>query len=256
MLKSVLQPDPLRPGAALPMSVGLHVVVAAALLLGGKLSGPPKPLIDPDEVLEVSLMPMPKQTTRQPQKASRTPDPVQGAVDPTVTPPTPPSDATLAINDPKAPKPEGDPKAREKELEKIKDQLRRDEARRDAMAALGSEDRLETSEDGVEGATGSSKGVGDAKKAMYGEKVKQAILPNFSTISTNSKLKVHVLVTIDGAGNVKGFEVKKTSGDPSFDAAALRAVSKTPQVPQPSAEVLGGNPPWVLNLVFSPSDVQ
>lgn len=256
MLKSVLQPDPLRPGAALPMSVGLHVVVAAALLLGGKLSGPPKPLIDPDEVLEVSLMPMPKQTTRQPQKASRTPDPVQGAVEPTVTPPTPPSDATLAINDPKAPKPEGDPKAREKELEKIKDQLRRDEARRDAMAALGSEDRLATSEDGVEGATGSSTGVGDPKKAMYGEKVKQAILPNFSTISTNSKLKVHVLVTIDGAGNVKGFEVKKTSGDPSFDAAALRAVSKTPQVPQPSAEVLGGNPPWVLNLVFSPSDVQ
>ena len=256
MLKSVLQPDPLRPGAALPMSVGLHVVVAAALLLGGKLSGPPKPLIDPDEVLEVSLMPMPKQTTRQPQKASRTPDPVQGAVEPTVTPPTPPSDATLAINDPNAPKPEGDPKAREKELEKIKDQLRRDEARRDAMAALGSEDRLATSEDGVEGATGSSTGVGDPKKAMYGEKVKQAILPNFSTISTNSKLKVHVLVTIDGAGNVKGFEVKKTSGDPSFDAAALRAVSKTPQVPQPSAEVLGGNPPWVLNLVFSPSDVQ
>jgi TonB family protein len=256
MLKSVLQPDPLRPGAALPMSVGLHVVVAAALLLGGKLSGPPKPLIDPDEVLEVSLMPMPKQTTRQPQKASRTPDPVQGAVEPTVTPPTPPSDATLAINDPNAPKPEGDPKAREKELEKIKDQLRRDEARRDAMAALGSEDRLATSEDGVEGATGSSNGVGDPKKAAYGEAVKRAILPNFSTISTNSKLKVLVSVTIDGQGMVKGFEVKKTSGDPSFDAAALRAVAKTVQVPQPSAEVLGGSPPWILNLSFSPSDVQ
>jgi TonB family protein len=256
MLKSVLQPDPLRPGAALPMSVGLHVVVAAALLLGGTLSGPPKPLIDPDEVLEVSLMPMPKQTTRQPQKASRTPDPVQGAVEPTTAPPTPPSDATMSLNDPKAPKPEGDPKAREKERQELMDQMRRDQSRRDALAALGSEDRLATSEDGVEGATGSSTGVGDPKKAMYGEKVKQAILPNFSTISTNPKLKVLVSVTIDGAGMVKGFEVKKSSNDPSFDAAALRAVAKTVQVPQPSAEVLGGSPPWILNLSFSPSDVQ
>ena len=124
------------------------------------------------------------------------------------------------------------------------------------MAALGSEDRLATSEDGVEGATGSSNGVGDPKKAAYGEAVKRAILPNFSTISTNSKLKVLVSVTIDGQGMVKGFEVKKTSGDPSFDAAALRAVAKTVQVPQPSAEVLGGSPPWILNLSFSPSDVQ
>jgi colicin import membrane protein len=181
---------------------------------------------------------------------------VQGAVEPTVTPPTPPSDATLSLNDPKAPKPEGDPKAREKERQELMDQMRRDQARRDALAALGSEDRLETSEDGVEGATGSSKGVGDAKKAMYGEKVKQAVLPNFSTIATNPKLKVLVAVKIDGAGRILEYEVKKSSNDPSFDAAALRALSKTPQVPQPSAEVLGGAPPWILNLSFSPSDIQ
>lgn len=248
---SALRPEPLRPGTPLLLSIGLHALAMLGIVLGALVSPSAPPLVNPDEVLEVSLMPMPKQTTALPQKATRTPDPVSGAPEPTEAPPLPPTNAELALQDPDAPQKQGD---RAQSREELMEQLRREQARKDALAALGNEDRARTSPDGVEGATGTSAGLGDPKKAAYAEKVRQAILPNLAALQKDANLKVLVDVTIDADGRIVDRKIRTPSGDPSYDAAVMFAIQKTGQVPPPPADIFAGDPPWILPCRFSPKD--
>lgn len=252
MYKSALRPEPFRPGAALPASLGLHGGVLGAIFLGHFLQGDPEPLINPDQVMEVSLMAMPKQTTRMQQKATRTPDPVQGEPTPSPEPPPTPTDAELAIHTPDAPKNEGD---KTKERDALMDQMRREQARKDALAALGDVDRARTDPEGVEGAEGSASSlVGDPKLAAYVEKVRQAILVNFNPIQTE-KLVVIVNVTIDAEGRILEYKVHTTSGNASFDATALRSVMKTERLPTPPQEYMRG-PTETLPVRLSNQDIR
>lgn len=249
---SALRPPPLRLGMPLLLALGLHAAVALGLVVGAMVRPSSRPMIDPDEVLEVSLMPMAKQTTALPQKATRTPDPVVGTPEPTPQPPLPPSNSDLALNDPEAPQKQGDERAQSRE--ELMEQLRREQARKDALAALGNEDRARTDPDGVEGATGTSAGLGDPKKAAYAEKVRQAILPNLGSLQKDPNLKVLVDVTIDADGRIVEWKIRTPSGDSSYDAAVQFAIQKTRQVPPPPAEIFGGAPPYTLPCRFSPKD--
>ncbi|MCB9743302.1 MAG: cell envelope integrity protein TolA [Alphaproteobacteria bacterium] len=238
-MQSTLRGEPYRPGAALPMSLGLHAMVFVALYLSQAFARPAAPLINPDEVMEVSLLAMPKQTTAMPQKASRTPDPVTGSAEPTPEAP-PPTDSELVQHTPEAPKEKGDPEAdRKKQRDELMEKMRREQARKDALAALGSQDRAQTDPDGIEGATGTSSGtVGDPKLAAYLERVKQVILPNWSFLKKDKGLTVVIAVTINRSGDILEWRVRTSSGDPSFDNTAKMAVSKTGQVPAPPAEYM------------------
>lgn len=250
MYKSALRPEPFRPGVALPASLGLHGGVFGAILLSQLMRGAPEPLINPDEVMEVSLMAMPKQTTNMVQKATRTADPLEGSPD--ATEPLPPSDAELALHTPDAPENQGD---KSKARDELMEQIRRDQARKDALAALGDADRARTDPDGVEGAEGSATGlVSDPKLAAYVEKVRQAILKNFNPIQTE-KLVVIVNVTIDAEGRILEYAVRKTSGNPSCDALALRTVMKTETLPPPPPEYMRG-PTETLPIRLSNQDLQ
>lgn len=249
--QTALRPQPLKLGQGLIFSLGLHMSVALGVAIGGMLPESHKPMINPDEVLEVALMPMPKQTTKMPQKASRTPDPVTGQPDPVKEPPLPPSNSDLALQDPNAPQKQGD---NAKSREELMEQMRRDQARKDALAALGNEDRARTDPDGVEGATGTSTGLGDPKKAAYAEKVRQAILPNLGSLQKDASLKVLVDITIDADGRIVDRKIRTPSGDPSYDAAVDFAIRKTAQVPPPPADIFKGDPPYTIPCRFSPGD--
>lgn len=258
---SLLSPRPFKPGIALPISLGMHGLVALGILIGAKLGGPPEPLINPDDVLmEVSMMAMPKQTTAMPQKASRAPEPVAGTPEPVVE--TPPVKTNADLVDPTVP-PEP-PKGKEEvkpdpDREKALREMRRQAALANLQpdAPTGSEDRLRTSADGVEGATGSSLGsAGDPVLAAYHEAIKRAVFPNFKPIQTDPTLEVILLVTIDSAGTIQGMKLRNGSGDASFDAAARRALEKTGAVPPVPPELMKGKKTVTLPLAFTPKDAR
>lgn len=242
-------------GPGVPLSFAMHVVVAGTLWVAQGMNIERPPLIDPDDVIEVSLLSLPKQTTQMVQKATRTPDPVQGVVDPPPTPEPPPpqSDSDLVQHTPDAPAPQGNPDA-DKEKRDLLEQLRRDQARKDALAALGSQDRDRTDPDGTEGATGSASGaLGDPKVALYLERVKQTLLPQFSPLQTDGELVVVIRVKVDTQGRRLDYGIETGSGDPSFDRAALRAVMRTEQLPAPSPDIMNGATSTFF-LRFRPED--
>ena len=159
--------------------------------------------------------------------------------------------ATAKPEEGKATPDEGTPKP-------TREDLVRDMKRLEALAALedaavGTQDRLPTSAEGSEGATGSSVGVGDPRLAAYYEQVKQAVLPNFRPLQDDPTLKVKLHVTVDRDGKVLKFAVATTSGDVSFDQAALRALRQTTSVPAPPSELMPGDTA-TLTMVLTPKD--
>jgi TonB family protein len=231
-------------------SVAGHAVLVVTLLIAQSCAPKHAPLINPDEVMEVSLLSMPKQETRMVQKATRAPEEKQGVQEP---------EPVEVI------KTDSDMRALEVTPDKGQEKPSRDDAlremkRAEMLAALedaaeGSQDRLPTSEDGVEGSEGSSKGVGDPRLAAYYEKVKKAVLPNFRPLQEDPALKVKLHVTVDRKGTVLGFEVADSSGDVSFDQAAIRAVKATDTVPAPPEDLMPGDTA-TLTMVLTPKDAK
>ncbi len=228
-------------------SVAMHVLVLLALVIAQSCV-PKSALIDPGQVMEVSLLSMPKQTTAMPQKATRAPEPKQGDSQPREE--VVKTDAEMATPDAKPDEGQSDEPSRE--------DLLRDLQRAEALAALedapeGAEDRLPTSVDGTEGATGSSIGVGDPRLAAYYEQVKQAVLPNFRPLQEDPALKVKLHVTVNRSGKVLKYSIAQSSGDLSFDQAAVRAVRQTESVPAPPDDLMPGDTA-TLTMVLTPKD--
>ncbi len=244
-------------------SVMGHVILVLCLLVAQSCAPKQGPLIDPDSVMEVSLLSMAKQTTAMPQKATRAPDPSQGAPEPESAPSEAPvevakTDSTMVDPAAKAKPDKGEPTPKKGEPKPSREDLMREMKRLEALAALedaaeGSQDRLPTDVDGTEGATGSSMGVGDPRLAAYYEQVKQAVLPNFRPIQEDATLKVKLHVTVDRSGKVLKFAIADTSGDASFDQAALRALRQTASVPAPPTELMPGDTA-TLTMVLTPKD--
>jgi TonB family protein len=246
---SALQPkafaSPLEMIGSVGGSVFLHVAVAVSLLLGEWCRADDSPLIDTRDVMTVQAVSMPKQTTRLPQKAERTPDQVAGAVKSESTPP-PPTASDMVIHKPDAPKPEGDPVVdRTKERQAALDQARKAALLKDMSAPLGTEDRMATDPNGSD----SPMVVGGVGQAMPPElqawvaACRGAIIPNWtplpSTIAAKPRLEVHLLVKVAADGTLSDPEVLKSSGDPSFDRSALMAAIKTARLPAPPANWRG-----------------
>ena len=241
-----MKASPVFPGVV--GSVAMHVLLLMALVVAQSCAPKSGPLIDPGQVMEVSLLSMPKQTTAMPQKATRAPEPKQGDDRPTDE--VVKTDSEMAAPEAEREQGQSDEPSRE--------DLLRDLKRAEALAALedapeGTEDRLPTSVDGTEGATGSSIGVGDPRLAAYYEQVKQAVLPNFRPLQEDPALRVKLHVTVNRSGKVLKYSIAQSSGDLSFDQAAVRAVRQTESVPAPPDDLMPGDTA-TLTMVLTPKD--
>lgn len=233
-VKTALRPKPVKLGRAVPASLALHAGVLALLVAGQAVAFDPDTLIDPDEVMIVTAVALPKQTTELAQKEMRTARP----------PPEPRPEATPdPAREPVEPKPDQE-EVKPVEPEPVKDnsqarddllnQLRK-QAALDALADApeGARDQARTSPDGIEGATGSSSiGVGDPEYAAYVQSLRQTFASYFAPIQTEA-LKTLIEIKIDESGKITDWETVEKSGNASFDAAALRAVIKAQRVPPP-----------------------
>lgn len=201
--------------------------------------GDPKPIIDPDDTMQVAMVELAKSKTKMPDRATRAPKAVGSPTpEPAPTPPVEKHNSDLSVKVEKAePKPGVDTKRLEDALAK----LERDEAEADMAAALGQLDQAATDPDSTaeQGATiGTVGNPGDPEYARYIAKVRAIFLENFQVIPTirdaNPGVKCTVQVKVDPTtGKVLGATVSRPSGVAAFDAAALRAAQSVESVPMP-----------------------
>ena len=221
-------------------SVGLHVVVAVGLFVAERFAPGSGPMFDPDEVMEVSLMAVAK-SDNMPDKASRVEPQVHGSTD---VVPQVQTDSDLALHVEDAPQDEGSPEVDPAERKRVMDELRRKAALQNLDAAKGTTSRLASAKDGTQGATGSAFTQGDPLLARWHAQMKPVVLKNFKPLQTEAGLATTLAVKVDREGNVLDFKVTQSSGDPSFDNAAARALRLTSKVPAPPAERMPNDEDW------------
>jgi protein TonB len=239
-VKSALAPPPFRPGRALPLSLCIHVGMLAVLALFGSRGPRAETLIRPDQVMQVSLVSLPKQTTRLPQKVMQRADPPPSqAAEPAPAPPDAPPATEMALKKEQPVKPAVEKPDRSAARDKLLREMRRQQAL-ESLAAEGPRDQPQTDPDGEDGVPGSARGVaGDPRLVAFQEQVRQAAMAHFSALQTEARAAV-IQVTIDARGNILNSGLAQSSGDPSFDAAARTAVRRTGRVPPPPEELMPG----------------
>lgn len=226
-----------RIGPFVTASGALHLLAAGALWIGGAWSDPTPPLINPDDVMMVTMA-MPKSPDAMPHRAERAPRPAAAPPRPDPIPappdPSPPPDE-LATPSPAPPDPsppsEPSPADLDAQRRRLMDMLDEDDD-----APLGTEDRQASSPDGIEGASGSdASALGDPAYAAYIGKVRQLFLPEFRPIPAlkGQGLSTHVFVRTDDHGRIVQRRVARSSGNPSWDQAALAAVHAVDTLPIP-----------------------
>lgn len=230
-----------RPTWEIGASIGVHVLLAGAVWAGQMWKSEHR-LFDPNEVMAVQAVALPKANRRMPDRPTRTPDPPKGDTPAAKTPPPPPTASDMAIRKKEAPKKRGQPNktdAREELLNKMK----REALLKDATAALGKRDRVATDKDGVDpkdaviGPIGS--GRMDPELARFVAQCRARILPNWNPLpailAAHPDYKVVVSVTVSGNGTLGSPSIVQGSGDASFDRSAISAVVRTGRLPAPPA---------------------
>ncbi len=212
-----------------------HVLLFSTVAIA-KCSSSEEPLFKAEDTIQVALAGPPKNDTQMPQLAERAPTaPKAAPTPPTNQPPPNPSD--LAFHTPDAPAPEGDPLADARQ--RAIDALRRQQALQDLSAPIGKEDRLASNPEGSEEAgTQATSGVNDPELARWVKACEAAVRPNWhplpSICAANPRLEVIIQVDIDGEGRLTSRpDVRKSSGNLSFDEAARRAVESAGKLPKP-----------------------
>ena len=245
--RSALTPIPFRPTWEVGAALGVHVLLAGMLWAQDVWFTPDAPMIDPSDVMQVQMVALPKQTTRLPDKPMRTPDPPKGAPTEAPTPPPPPTASDMVLHKDDAPPDKGQekpPDDRTKEREELLKKMQKDQLLKDMSAAIGPDDKVQTSPDGVDPADailgpGSGKPM-DPELARYVSQCRQAILPNWTplpaTVSAHPDYLVAIFVEVSEDGALGTPTVVKGTGDASFDRSALMAVIKTQRLPPPPAK--------------------
>jgi colicin import membrane protein len=236
-------------------SLGIHVLLGIVLVIGGKCApeiSKPKPVT---MVTAISL-PM-KKATELPQKASQVKSSQQKEIinntqKPAPTPPPPKTDEMVIKKENKQEQPQEEKKEEEKEVPEKDEQQSQKEVRDELMRKLqreklledlkspeGPENREETSKEGTDDNTKTSRGFGpnDPALSAYISKSRKALIANWAPLPTilqeHPEYKVVILVIVDADGTMRNPKIIKKSGDASFDKAAIRAVHKTGKLPPP-----------------------
>ena len=265
---SALRPRAFRPTWEIGASLGVHALIVGALFAGEMWTRPSKPLVDPEAVMMVTAVALPKQTSRLPDRPTRTPDPPKAAApEAAPTPPPPPTASDLVLHKEDAPKPTGDPEAapdRTQDREELLRQAQKAALLKDMSAAVGDVDRPRTDPNGVDPSEAifgnSNAGLTDPELAKWWSKAKPAIWANWvplpSTVSAHPEYSVQIAVIIDADGTMRDAEVKKGSPDSSFDRSALVAVVRTGKINPPPAKYAEAFSTGGMIIRFAAADKQ
>jgi TonB family protein len=235
---------PSLPGREVGLSLALHAAFVLVLFTAEGLTRPDGPMFDPDEVMMVSAVALPKATRSLPDKPMRTADPLQGVVK-AKAPPPPPTASDMALHKPEAPQVKGVEDAPKPDLRaELLRQTRKEALLKDMSAQLGPMDKTATSKDGVnpEDAILGPLGGGemDPELARYISACRGAIMPNWTPmpgiIAAHPDYQVVLMVTLDANGRIGNPVIKKGTGDASFDRSAILALQKTGSLPPPPAK--------------------
>lgn len=191
-----------------------------------------EPLFKPEDTIIVEMMGPATQASRMPQKAERAPDVASGNPEPdAVQPPPNPSELALPTDE----KQKGDEKSTARD--DLMAELRKQQLLKDLSAPEGTVDRLATSPDASDGGGVSAQaGVRDPELAKWVKGANALLAKNFHPLPTwcsaNSTLSASAAAPVDGSGAITDEAVIATSsGNPSFDAACIRAFATTGRLP-------------------------
>lgn len=222
-------------------STAVHVLGFAVVVVARCGHDASEPLFKPDEVMVVEMAGPPKNVTRLPQKAERAPDPVagtKGAVEP-----TPQKQSDMAFETPDA-KTKGE-QTNNTERERLLADMRRRAMLDNLDAPVGQVDRAASSPDGAGVGGEASAGVHDPEMAKWVMAARQRVGANWHPLlaicqkEPNLTVVVKVEVEPDGRRSGDPF-VGTSSGNTSFDQAALRAVEMTASLPPVPAKYPNG----------------
>lgn len=247
--------DALRLGLWVVPSILGHLLIVGLLVCFSSLPSCQPTPIDLDDVIEVSLVSLPKSDSRMAQMDVAPPTPPApvdpraaapqedpGVADEGVVEPTPTTQSDLVIRDQsKAPEPKGDP-----------DRERREQERRDALCRLalqnldaptGSQESVASDPDSTSDERidlGGSGAIADPELARYVQRVRDLFMRKFNPLPTiaeqNPDIEAVVRVRFDlDTGKVVSWDWASRSGNPSWDGAAERAVEAVTTVPLPPA---------------------
>lgn len=230
-----------RPTWEIGASIGVHLLVLGAIA-AGQMFDSSGPLFDPSEVMTVQAVALPKATTRMPERPTRAPDPPKGDTMAAKAKPPPPTASDMALRKKKAAPKKGAPD-RTDAREDLLNRLKRESLLKDATAALGTKDRVQTAKDGVDPKDAVIGPIGagrmDPELARYVSQCRDRIIPNWkplpAILAAHPEYKVVVAVSVGQTGTLGKPKVVKSSSDASFDRSAISAVVRTASFPAPPA---------------------
>lgn len=202
------------------------------------------PLIDPDDVMEVAMVAMPKSRDALPTRATRAPAPRPATPAPPPPPeapatPPPPRSSDLVVHDDKAPPPpKAVPDDNQRKLDALAKELEMERLMAELSAPSGSVDRDASSPDGVEGAPATAMSgapIGDPEYARYVATLRAIFMEEFRPLPTlkGKGLSCVVLVKVDSEGRVTSTKVSTSSGNDAWDRASLAAAEAVRALPLP-----------------------
>jgi colicin import membrane protein len=230
---------PFKPTWEIGASIGVHVLVLG-LIWVGQFWQNSTPLFDPKDVMAVQAVALPKANKRMPDRPSRTAAPPKGDAVAAKKPPPPKTASDMAHREKKAAKRQGAPNRSDDRAELL-NKLRREALLKDASAALGRKDRVQTDKDGVDPKDAVIGPVGagrmDPELARYVSQCRSKILPNWNPLpailAAHPDYSVVVSVSVGANGALGKPNIIKTSTDASFDRSAISAVVRTGSLPAP-----------------------
>ena len=234
-----LRGRPFKPTWEIGASIGVHALGLMLIWLGQSCSTH-SPMFDPKDVMAVQAVALPKANKRMPDRATRTPDPPKGDAVSATAPPPPKTASDMALRKKTAKKKKGAPD-RSTDRAELLNKLKREALLKDASAALGRTNRVQTDKDGVDPdeAVVGPPGAGrmDPELARYVASCRRRILPNWNPLpailAANPDYSVMVSVEVDANGNMGTPTVVRSSSDPSFDRSAISAIARTGSLPPP-----------------------
>ena len=250
-----------RPTWEIGASIGVHLLVVGLLALG-QLMEPEAPLFDPNDVMTVQAVALPKANTRMPDRPTRAPDPPKGDTAKAKAPPPPPTASDMALRKKDAKKKKG-VADRSADRSELLNRLKRESLLKDATAALGTKDRVQTAKDGVDPKDAVIGPIGagrmDPELARYVSQCRDRILPNWkplpAILAAHPEYKVVVSVSVGQTGQLGSPTVVTSSSDASFDRSAISAVVRTGRLPPPPAKYAASAAKGVM-ITLSAADLR
>jgi hypothetical protein len=135
-----------KPTWEIGASIGVHVLLLG-LVAAGQMWDNDSHMFDPKDVMAVQAVALPKANKRMPERPTRTPDPPKGETVQSKVPPPPPTASDMALKKKKPAKTKGAPD-RSTDRAKLLNRIKRQALLKDASAALGNKDRVQTDKTG------------------------------------------------------------------------------------------------------------